>query len=155
MSTPQAVARTEITDMPSSASALEIVLRHQVPDVWNDIEPMVAAALAESGGAFAPEDIFRHLLDGSMVAWLSRGGDEIEACAVTQIMQYPRKRVLAIPLVGGRNMNAWIKFQAAIEAFGRSQGCTHVNGFIGRQGWRRVLRDQGWRDVFTVIEKEL
>jgi hypothetical protein len=57
---------------------------------------------------------------------------------VTEIKQYPRKRVLDVIFGGGTNMDRWIKpLVETIDRHAREAGCEAVV-CIGRPGWLKA-----------------
>lgn len=104
--------------------------------------PWIEAALDYSGGTHAFEDIAAAIHEGRMQLWAGPDG-----CAVTEILVFPRKKVLHVFLAGGKKEQI-IDFQQSAAAWGRSQGCTSMT-IAGRAGWRRVLRD--WEPKFTTL----
>lgn len=73
-------------------------------------------------------------------------------CAVTEIVVYPKKRVLHVFLAGGEMDQILDMIDSAVE-WSKAQGCTSMT-IAGRHGWRRVLAEHGYRPVMTVLEKE-
>lgn len=77
------------------------------------------------------------------------------SCIVTEIIDYPRKRVLNLFLAGGTlaELEAMLPF---VLDWGRSQGCQSA-AFIGRRGWlRSFATTAGFREApLTLMEKSL
>lgn len=85
---------------------------------------------------------------GKMQAWPN--GDSI---AITEVICYPRKKVLNVFLAAGNRTDLTDMIDAA-AAWGRSQGCTSM-AQIGRHGWTRVLGKFGWKATSTVMERSI
>ena len=88
----------------------------------------------DRGGTHAIEDIEKEVATGHMQLWVGERG-----AAVTQILDFPRKKVLHVFLAGGE-MDQITDFQESAWIWGQSQGCTAMT-LSGRLGWKRVLRD--------------
>jgi hypothetical protein len=58
--------------------------------------PWIEDALAYSGGTHTFEDVERRILESHLQLWPAERG-----CAVTEIVIYPRKKVLHVFLAGG------------------------------------------------------
>lgn len=108
----------------------------------------IESALEYSGGTHIFEDIVQGVLEGRMQLWAGDHG-----CAVTEIVVYPRKKVLHVFLAGG-DMNQIIDFQESAAEFGRMNGCDKLT-LAGRKGWTKVLDKHGWDESFTVMSKEI
>jgi len=108
--------------------------------------PWIEAALTHSGGTHEWDDIVAGIRDGNLQFWPAP-----DACVVTEVLDYPRKRVLHVFLAGGRL--ATIKDMTdSIRAWARAQGCSGAT-LYGRPGWARVL--PGWRLRHVVMEMEV
>lgn len=104
-------------------------------------------ALAYSGGTHTFEDVVAGITESRMQFWPAPRG-----CAVTEIVVYPKKRVLHVFLAGGEMDQILDMIDSAVE-WSKAQGCTSMT-IAGRHGWRRVLAEHGYRPVMTVLEKE-
>ena len=114
---------------------------------------MVGKALARGGSNWSPLNIFEKLLTGDMLLWLSKRDGGIEACCVTQIINYPLARVLSILLISGSEMENWLRFESDITDYALKQYCTVMEGY-GRMGWIRVA-PEGWEPVHVLLRKKL
>lgn len=114
-------------------------------DDWRD---HIERALVYSGGTHIFEDIRDAVATGRMQLW-----ENAQSMAITEIIVYPRKKVLNIFLASG-TMQGVQDMLASAEYWGRMQGCDSVT-FAGRRGWRKVMNKQGFKDTLTVMEKEL
>lgn len=110
--------------------------------------PWIADALEYSGGTHTPVDVAESILRGTMQLWPGP-----EACAVTEIVVYPSKKVLHVFLAAG-NMEGIVDMQKSAEEWGKLQGCTAMT-IAGRKGWARVLKDVGYQEKFVTLAKEL
>lgn len=107
----------------------------------------IEAALEYSGGTHDFKDICDGVVSGHMQLWAGERG-----CAVTEIVVYPKKKVLHIFLAGGE-MNQILDFEESAIQFAKNNGCTALT-LAGRKGWSRVHKDRGWKDAHVVMTKE-
>lgn len=107
----------------------------------------IADALEYSGGTHTVDDVLDRILTGHLQLWPGERG-----CAVTELVVYPRKKVLHVFLAAGEMEQIIDMIDSAI-AWGKSQGCTSMT-IAGRKGWERVLARYGYKPVMTVLEKE-
>lgn len=106
----------------------------------------IDSALEHSGGTHLFEDVAREVLSGRMQLWSAPRG-----CAVTEIVVYPRKKVLHVFLAGGE-MDQLIEMIDSAASWGQQQGCTGMT-LAGRHGWSKVLSKHDWKPVMTVMER--
>lgn len=108
----------------------------------------IEAALAYSGGTHLFEDVERAINDGIMQLWPSEN-----SAAVTEIVQYARKRVLNVFLASG-DLDEIIGGLDAASMWGKQQGCESIT-LYGRKGWERVLDSHGFKPVMVVLERAI
>lgn len=106
----------------------------------------IEAALAYGGGTHTFEDVRDGILSGRMQLWPSPRG-----CAVTEIVQYPRKRVIHCFLAGGE-LDQIIDGIESVIAWGKSQGCESLT-ISGRNGWAKVLQPHGFVQTLVTLER--
>lgn len=118
-------------------------------DVVNIIEANrahIEAALAYGGGTHTFDDVRDGILSGRMQIWPAPRG-----CAVTEIVQYPRKRVIHCFLAGGELDQIIDMIDSAIE-WGKAQGCESLT-LSGRKGWERALQSHGFKPILVTLER--
>ena len=108
----------------------------------------IEAALAYGGETHTFEDVQAGILAGRMQIWPApRGG------AITEIIEYPRKRVLHVFLYGG-DLDQAIDMIDSAAAWAKTQGCHHMT-LSGRLGWQRVMNKHGFKAVLVTREREI
>lgn len=107
----------------------------------------IEAALARSGGTHDWYDIVAGVMNGNLQLW-----PKPEGVLVTEIITYPRKRVLNVFLGGGKLTELEAMHEEVI-AWAKEQGCTCAR-ISGRKGWERAYKARGWVPLFVTLEKE-
>ena len=108
----------------------------------------IEAALAYSGNTHNFQDIVSGVKTGTMQLWPAR-----HSCLVTEIVIYPRKKLLNIFLAGGK-LKELMSMQADVEKWAIREGCD--GGMIsGRRGWERPLKNLGWKFQHVYYTKEI
>lgn len=75
------------------------------------------------------------------------------AAATTQIVTFPRAKVLFVRLAGG-DLSELIEMEKEFCRFARANGCTKIGG-AGRGGWARVCKRMGYRFGYVTLVKDL
>ena len=94
--------------------------------VWDEVVPLIDAALKYSEGEVLPEDLVGPLTIGKMQLWVAMFEGSVIAAMITEIVIYPRKRVLRVITIAGkdgRGMSKWYGFLPLIEGFALSNNC--------------------------------
>lgn len=129
-----------------------------VADIWPQAEPFIVEALNMAHGCYEPEDIMTACQRGGMQLWIVAKGEEVLSAIVSEIVAYPRKRVVAVPFIGGKDMMEWQAdlFQT-IEDWSKAWGCSAMTGG-GRRGWAKLTGAETvvslWRD-FDMPSREV
>jgi hypothetical protein len=100
------------------------------------------------GNTHSLEDIVELIKDGHMQSFVFN-----ETWAITQIVDFPRRRVMEIFLVAG-DMKDAVPLHDQVLAYAREQGCEIVRCF-GRDGWSKWAFPRGWTNGQRVYLKEL
>lgn len=100
--------------------------------------PQIEAALSYADATHTYEDVAEMVAAGALQFWPGPA-----SCIVTELISFPRKRVLNVFLAGGNlpELEAMIPF---VLAWGKDQGCDAAS-FTGRRGWERsFVTRMGW-----------
>lgn len=107
----------------------------------------IEAALEYADGSHSFEDICALVEAGGLQFW--PGPNSV---IITEIIEYPRYRVLVFFLAGG-NLTELERMYPAVEAWGQAQGCDRAV-FTGRKGWERTfMARKNWAPIQVVYEK--
>ena len=108
----------------------------------------IEAALAYSGGTHNIDDVFHAILEGRMQLWPTEKG-----CLVTEILVYPRKKVLHIFLAGGE-LGQLTDMHEHVIKWAKQQECSALT-LSGRRGWSKALEKFGWKLQLVHLSKEI
>ena len=76
-----------------------------------------------------------------------------KGCIVTEIVVYPRKKVVNLFLAGGE-LDQIMDMEHDIGKWAERQGCT--GGMMtGRLGWKKPLSENGWKLKHVHFHKEI
>lgn len=110
-------------------------------------QPWIEDALKYCGGTHIFEDVVNNIAKGTMQLWAAPRG-----CMVTEIVVYPRKKVLNIFLAGGE-LDQLLDMNNDMTKWAKAQGC--VGGTVtGRVGWKKILEPLGWKLMHCTYVKE-
>ena len=116
----------------------------------NDLErcrPWIEAALEYTGGTHEWDDIVESIAKGTMQLWAAPRG-----CIVTEIVIYPRKKVLNIFLAGGE-LDQILDMDNDVKKWAEHYGCTAAT-MSGRMGWKKPLAPLNWKMQYVSFQKE-
>lgn len=104
----------------------------------------IEAALRHSGGTHTFDDVVQMLVEARAQAWVN--GSSI---AITEVVVFPRKRMLHCFLAGGKASEI-IEMMPSAMQWGADNGCSEFT-IAGRRGWQRVLSKYGWKPKMLVM----
>lgn len=113
----------------------------------HDYRELIQAALDHGGNTHSFEDVVDRVATGRAQLWPAPRG-----VAITEIISYPRKKVLHVWLASG-DMDQLLDMIDSAQQWGRTQGCTSLT-VSGRLGWQRVLNRHGFKPVLVTLERE-
>lgn len=108
----------------------------------------IEAALEHSNGTHTFEDIVKGISEGRMQLWPAERG-----VMVTEIVVYPRRKMLNIFLAGG-DLDQLLDMGDDMRAWAKAQGCDGAM-LTGRKGWARVMKNHGWREKWITMTTEI
>ena len=111
-------------------------------------KPWIEAALVHCNGTHEWDDIVAGIASSKMQLWAAPRG-----CIVTEIVVYPKKKVINIFLAGGE-LDQIMDMEHDIAQWAKSHGCT--GGMMtGRLGWKKPLTENGWKLQHVHFHKEI
>ena len=126
------------------------VPREDINYVWQQVEPLVIRALDDS---YTARDVLDSIIRNKFQLFISWENDKVESAVVTEVADYPRKRILRYVLAGGDNLDNWLEpIQNKIEEFATNNYCQAIE-VAGRKGWLRKLK--GFEQKIYIMSKEL
>lgn len=122
------------------------VLPQDIEYVWSHIEDYMRGAAKYTHGRFEVEDIKRCLTtDRIQQLWIAYEDDKVYGAVITEIMEYPRMRVLVMHFTGGVELPKWkADMLELLQRFARDNGCKTIES-IGRAGWKKVFKNDGFK----------
>jgi hypothetical protein len=119
-----------------------------IPDI-SVFRRQIEEALAHSRNTYSYDDVVRMVQNKEAQYWPGK-----ESVAITQILDYPQKRVLHFFIAGG-NMAEIEACEPLICQWGKEQGCVTAT-LTGRRGWERTyMARTGWTPTLYTMEKTL
>jgi hypothetical protein len=137
---------------PGPKCRVALIFPEDIDVIWPHVEDHIARSAARAEGELTTDDFFAFLVDGQMHLWVAIEDKNIIAAMVTQVIVYPRKKVLRIVAIGGEGMERWKQFFPMLEDFAMSLDCTSLEAW-GRKGWTKILKD--WKSSYIVYTYDL
>ncbi len=135
---------------------VSLVPQEAIGSVWKDVDEILKRAVDTVKDKSEVIDILTGVYEGMYALWVVMNEDDkIIAAFTTRLIQYPRRRALALDWVGGTQMKEWEdQLIDTMKRYGNELGCSHLEGY-GRKGWGRALKKYGFYPEYIAYRMEL
>ena len=134
---------------------LALVPNLHIGDVWMKVLPHLLNGKQCWEKFYSVHQIKRNFIEGKQQLWVMIEEKDVLGIVITQIDDFPEKRVLRITYLGGKGFKpSMMKTLADIEDWGRSKGCVLVDIF-GRDKWEPLIKTLGYVSPGKIYRKEL
>lgn len=124
-----------------------------VEEIWPFISALADTIAETSRGKISGDDLRLIVKQGAMQLWFVLGSQgEALALVVTEIKNFPGKRVCIVQGLAGLDRGRWMHHLEEIEAWAKSLGCSRIE-VRGRKGMVRVL--PAYKLTAVYLEKDL
>lgn len=130
--------------------------KEAVGSVWKDVDEILKRAVDTVKDKSEVIDILTGVYEDMYALWVVMNEDDkVIAAFTTRLIQYPRRRALALDWVGGTQMKEWEdQLIDTMKRYGNELGCSHLEGY-GRKGWGRALKKYGFYPEYIAYRMEL
>ena len=126
----------------------------QMPALWPHVEGYFRSFEERSHGEIVAGDLLHAVMLGKKQCWVATNGEEIKACALTELMA-GRMNVAILAFCAGVDREEWHReVVSEIEEWARANGAERVR-IICRPGWAPELKKLGFKESHRVLERDL
>jgi len=147
----------ERAEQPAVENAVEVlpVPSMVVREIWKHVSPLIECSLSKGLGEMMAEDVMAALLTADMQLWLVTKGSRQIGAVVTEIVIFPRRKMLNIVALGGEEASCWL--DAVEEALATWAAEMECSGLLAsaRYGFAKIGRERGWKRAYTVMHREI
>lgn len=151
------VVPSEVTFIPHGEELeVSLVPAPEIHRIWGYVAPMLERSTDLSEGRYDLVDLAKKLASGEFHLWIVFEKRGVIVAAITSAFTwYPQGKFLSGQFLGGERLSEWRDlFCDVFDRWGRDNGCKAVE-MTGRAGWVRVLKDNGYREVYRVLQRDL
>lgn len=130
------------------------ILSYAIEENWFLVKDLINSALDYSDYKFTEKSVRDACIRKEMQLWVAESKKNIEACAVTQIVDYPGKKILIIMFAAGKFVENWLPFIHILDKYAYHNGCRSIE-IYGRKGWVKKLSPFGYEQIHAVYRKDL
>lgn len=131
--------------------------QEQLAEFWPDVLRLLEEGREHWEWLYDSHDLFARIYAGVFQLWLAGDTKWFYACALTQMIEFPKAKVLkfiyASGTPGADNLSQ-LDFLSLIERWGREMGATFAE-VHGRDGWKRKLKEYGYATAGQILLRKL
>lgn len=134
---------------------VSMVPKQYVDTCWDQVEPYLEKAAHYTYGRYTVDDIKASITDYDHELWVVFVGKKIKAAVVTNIVVYPKRKLLCMSFCGGEDMASWVdSMLALLRKYATEMGCDGLEA-SARKGWSRVFKNEGYEGKWVTFELPL
>ena len=123
-----------------------------VDTCWEKIEPFAEKAAKYTYGRYSSKNLYDMVKDGDHQLWVAYEDKDFKGAVLTNIMEYPQRKVLCMGFCGGENIAEWKDpMLALLRRFAKDMGCDSIEAF-GRLGWANIFKNDGYQKQWITFE---
>jgi hypothetical protein len=119
---------------------------------WSKVEPFAKAAADYTYGRYTADDIYDSVTEHGYQMWVAMEDSEFKGLVITNVITYPKRKLLAMQFCGGVDLKLWKKpMLELLQKFGSEMGCDGIES-TGRPGWAKVFKNDGYEARWVIYE---
>ena len=131
---------------------VSMVPAEYVDTCWAKIEPFVEKAAEYTYGRYSASNLYDMVKDGDHQLWVAYDGNDFKGTVLTNVMNYPQRRVLCMGFCGGIELKDWkTPMLDLLKRYAKDMGCDSIEAF-GRPGWANVFKNDGYQIKWVAFE---
>ena len=131
---------------------ISLVPPTMVNQIWPQVEKYLEGAADYTHGRYQVDDILTAITDYEHLLWIAFDGANIKGAVVTNYINYPRKKFLAMTFCGGVDLDEWKDpMLKMLQAWAFDSKCDGVEA-TARLGWAKIFKTDGHRPLWHTFE---
>ena len=122
---------------------------------WQGGRPFVVGALEDGQGEMTIGDVLMLLGERKMQLWVVHDGENVVAAGVTEIAEFPRRKICICRLFSSKhdNLSEMLPLFQTIKEWAAANGCDGIEVHGRRNmGWARKL--PGFEPAYTILRED-
>lgn len=119
---------------------------------WEKIEKFIDKAAKYTYGRYTTSNIYDLVKEADYQLWVAYDGGVFKGVVVTNIINYPQRKLLGMQFCGGEELDTWKpQMLDLLKRFARDSGCEAIES-TGRPGWAKVFQNDGYKATWVTYE---
>ena len=106
-------------------------------------------------GRYTSDDIYDSVTEHDYQLWVAFDGKDIKGAVVTNIMVYPKRKLLCMSFCGGHGLKEWKEpMLSLLQRYAKDMGCDGIEA-TARAGWAKIFQSDGYKQNWVTFELPL
>ena len=122
---------------------------------WKQVEPFMDKAAKYTYGRFTSDDIYDSVMEHDYQLWVAFDEETIKGAVVTNVMVYPKRKLLCMSFCGGYDLKEWKEpMLSLLQRYAKDMGCDGIEA-TARAGWAKIFLNDGYKQHWVTFELPL
>jgi len=122
---------------------------------WKQVEPFMDKAAKYTYGRFTSDDIYDSVMEHDYQLWVAFDSSVIKGAVVTNVMVYPKRKLLCMSFCGGYDLKEWKEpMLSLLQRYAKDMGCDGIEA-TARAGWAKIFQSDGYKQNWVTFELPL
>lgn len=122
---------------------------------WGEISDMLEKAIKYEDGRYDVKDIRQMVIESEAQIWVAVKGTELYGVVVTHIAEYPKKTMLFVLCLAGKEFDLWDNVvEDNLIPYAKHYECSGIE-FYGRKGWSKRAAHLGFVPLHYVYNLQI
>jgi hypothetical protein len=119
---------------------------------WAQIEPFMERAAKYTYDRYTSDDIYDSVVEHDYQLWVAFDETGIKGAVVTNIVSYPKRKLLCMAFCGGHDLKEWKSpMLSLLQKFAKDMGCDGIEA-TARAGWAKIFINDGYKQHWVTFE---
>lgn len=126
-----------------------------VDTYWHAVAPHLEKSVKYTYGRYTLNAIYDSIVKYNNHLWAAYEDNLVYGAVVTEVVDYPLKRVLMMHFTGGVDLPKWKDpMLSLLRSWAKENECDCIES-TGRPGWAKVFKNNGYKAICTTYELPL
>jgi hypothetical protein len=131
---------------------VSLVPTQLIDTCWDQIKPFMEKAAKYTYGRYTSDDIYDSVVEHDHHLWVAFDKTGIKGAVVTNIIVYPKRKLLAMAFCGGQDLKEWKDpMLNLLQRFAKDMGCDGIES-TARAGWAKIFSNDGYKQHWVTFE---
>ena len=131
------------------------ITTERLNEFWPDLAPHIKRAADRYSRDYSLQEVREAIISGDAILFGVHDGTDFVGAITATTIDYPRRTILLIELVGGTGVKNWyVEAIEALTVLAKAAGCGAIRA-EARKGWKMMSNDVGFKEISVTYEKVL